>query len=164
MRDLGPLLGELCAEVGGDVLEQRVAVELARIEFLKLRADVQPAEQRLALAVALVVHFHGAGGLHRLGHDMIKPRRQIVPVPRGDADDFGARVFLFQSVAELLKLLGGDEVGLVDDDDAGFFELLLVDVGDVGGEFFPVVESEHAARTDGIDHDRQRRDVVLLSP
>ena len=95
---------------------------------------VQPAQLRLALGVDAVVELHGFALDGVLRQNAVKPGVESVAGLGGDPKDLGLRVGRLEGDDEAGAALVIQRVALVDDDDLGFLELLLVDVDHLLGE------------------------------
>ena len=98
---------------------------------------VQPPEQRLALGIHVVVHVHRVGRGHVARQDARTSRRG----PRRSALTTATIARLRKRARQRVARAGVprrlEQVALVDDDDVGLFELLLVDVEHLGRERRP---------------------------
>src|SRR5437899_1045701 len=105
--------------------------ELARIKSLlrgELDCAIEPAEQRLALSVNLVVHVHRrAGRLLRIKNAR-KPALEIFAGARRNGHDFPAGEFLEDDLPQRLELPVIQQIALADNHDVRFFNLLSVDI------------------------------------
>jgi hypothetical protein len=152
-----PLRRDAVADVARQRHEQLVRVERRR----RFEADraVEPAEQRLALGVGVVVQLHRGTALREGLVDRVEPRVETGALLGGAGDDAGARERFPERGDEAVAELGRDRVDLVDDDDVRFLELLAVHVDDLLGEVRPLLEPEDAGRARRVDQDAHRGDL-----
>src|SRR2546425_490086 len=98
-----------------------------RVPPLHIRGRLrQRSEQRLAVGIDFVIHAHRFTGGLLGGGDAREPRLQSETVARGDVSDFLAGKRFAQGARQRVLLRELSRVGLVDDDDVRFLELLAV--------------------------------------
>ena len=155
VRDLrGP---DRAGHVSGQVVQQRVAVERGVAGDAHRR--VQPAEQRLALGVHLVVYVGGCAEAHRAAGDPLEPVSRPAAVARGHRQHDGPRIPRGQRRAQPLQARRVEEVHLVHHDGVRLGKLPVVDVQHLLRERSARFQAQHARRPDRVDEDAQRRDL-----
>ena len=158
MRDLVAAGGERSADLREDRHEQCVAVELSRVSRPDPHLGIEPAEQRLAKGVAVVIDLGDRRRLRCFGQQTLEPHAKTNAVAGRAFEDGSLRVDRREGRPERIQPRGIDEITLVDDDDLRLFQLLAVDVAHVfrefrGGEpqhpFGPQRIDDHAHRRHG---------------
>ena len=134
MRDLVPLLGEPVADLLHEFDEEARAIKLLSVGGTDPQLSIQPAEERFAVAIFVVVNFGDGSGLRGATEHLRKPGLKSSALAGGAGFDAGPRSHLLKSRTQAIEAVAVDQVSLIDDDDLGFLKLFAVDVADVRGE------------------------------
>ena len=80
-----------------------------------------------------------------------EPFVQAFIVPGGNLQHLGIGEFFCQLVAQGCECIGLEQIGLIDDNEVGFLELLAVDVNDLFGEVASIAQAKNAGGPDRVD-------------
>lgn len=150
----------------GDRFEQFITIEFIHAAALTLdfHRCIEPAEERLALAIAVVVNVEETTGIssRRPGPPRPMPRspsrrgpRLRKSWPREIHDRAPRRVGPF-GVIEKVEFVG-------DDDELSLFELFAVNVENVFRELAPFDEAKDLSGAHGIDENTERSHRVVIA-
>ena len=148
MGHLGALALEAFLNRAGQSLQDGVRVE--PVSIFQLHRAIQPAEQRFAFRIKLVVHVHRCARGLLSGGKAMEPRVQSRPFTRRRLKNLRLRKFVGQLAAQSLPPRCIEQIAFVDDDEVGLLELLAVNVENLLGELAAALQPEHAQRANRV--------------
>ena len=155
MGDVPATFHDAVADAASQIDERLVAVE--RRVRLQLHGAVEPAQQRLAFSVQIVVYLQWPriATLHR--EQGVKPGLDACPVLGRTDECLRAGERVPDCGRQALEQRRGMRVALVDDDEVRFLQLFPIHVGHLLGEAAAWRQSEDPRGARRIDQHAERR-------